>query len=193
MWYDAKQRGIAKAKKKTVRVKEASNQFVKMKKTSSKAKKKQRARSIIKEDLPPPKPRQTQPRPEGLKVDSMRSDARMQKRIKATVNAMERSFACSCNLTENQHIFKHYAARRTRELEASLDSIGQQFADMSCKVEQDLEKETDEDCMRIHLGMHVSLRGLGLRRRKPAQLTHAIALTKPAQALVQEVGSYVCA
>lgn len=195
MWYDAKQRGIAKAKKKFIRVKEASNQFVKMKKTSSKAKKKQRARSIIKEDLPP-KPRQTQPRhmsrPEGLKVDSMRSDARMQKRIKATVNAMERSFACSCNLTENQHIFKQ-AVRRTRELEASLDSIGQQFADMSCKVEQDFEKETDEDCMRIHSGMHVSMRGLGLSRRKPDQLTHAIALTKPAQALVQEVVSYVCA
>jgi hypothetical protein len=191
MWYDAKQRGIAKAKKKFIRVKEASNQFVKMKKSrSKKAKKKQRARSIIKEDLPPP--RQTQPRPEGLKIDSMRSDARIQKGIKATVNAMERSFACSCNLTENEHIFKH-AVRRRRELEVSLDSIGQQFADMSCKVEQDLQKETDEDCMRIHSGMHVSMRGLGLRRRKPAQLTHAIALTKPAQALLQEVGSYVCA
>ena len=115
----------------------------------------------------------------------------MQKKIKATVNAMERSFACSCNLTENEHIFN--AVRRRRELEASLDSIGRQFADMSCSVEQDLQKETDEDCMRIPLGMHVSMRGLGLRRRKPAQLTHAIALTKPAQALVQKVSSYVCA
>ena len=64
---------------------------------------------------------------------------------------------------------------------------------MSCKAEQDLQIETDEDCMRIHLGMHVSMRGLGLRSRKPALLTHAIALTKPAQALVQKVGSYVCA
>ena len=188
MWYDAKQRGIEKAKKKLMRVK---GKF-EMKKTSSKAKKKQRARSMIKEDLPPPKPRQTQPRPEGLKVDSMRSDARMQKRLKATVNAMERSFAYSCNLTENEHIFKH-AVRRRSELEASLDSIGRQFADMSCKAEQDLQIETDEDCMRIHLGMHVSMRGLGLRSRKPALLTHAIALTKPAQALVQKVGSYVCA
>jgi len=194
MWYDAKQRGIAKAKKKFIRVKEASCQFVKMKKTSSKAKKKQRARSIIKEDLPPQKHCQTQPRPEGLKVDSMRSDARIQKRIKATVNAMERSFASSCNLTENEHILKNAVRRRT-EIEASLDCIGQQFADMSCKVEQDLEKETDEDCMRIHLGMHVSMRGLGCwqRRRQPAQLTHAIALTKRAQALVQKVDSYVCA